>query len=68
MTDADETEIEMVRRHIVEAEEHLARQREIVDRLPPSGGITELARSLLVQYEETLSLHRAHLARLLGQG
>ena len=67
MIGTDNNEIETVERHIREAEEHVARQREIVDRLPSSGEVAELARSLLVQYEEVLSLHRAHLARLLGK-
>jgi len=66
MIDTNGTEIETVERHIREAEDQVARQREIVDRLPPSGEVAEMARSLLVQYEEALSLHRAHLARLSG--
>ena len=66
MIGTSETEIEMVERHVREAEEHVARQREIVDRLLPSGEVAEMARSLLIQYEETLSLQRAHLARLRG--
>jgi hypothetical protein len=66
MIDTNQTEIETVERHIREAEDQVARQREIVDRLPPSGEVAEMARSLLAQYEEALSLHRAHLARLRG--
>ncbi len=66
MIDTNETEMETVERHIREAEDHVARQREIVDRLPPTGEVAEMARSLLAQYEEALSLHRAHLARLRG--
>ena len=66
MIDTNETEMETVERHIREAEDQVARQREIVDRLPPSGEVAEMARSLLVQYEEALNLHRAHLVRLRG--
>ncbi len=66
MIDTNQTEIETVERHIREAEDQVARQREIVDRLPPSGEVAEMARSLLAQYEEALSRHRAHLARLRG--
>ncbi len=62
--DRSETEREMVERHVREGQEHVARQREIVERLPVSGEVAEMARSLLVEYEETLALHRAHLARL----
>jgi hypothetical protein len=68
MIGTNETETETVERHVREAEEHVARQREIVNRLPPSGEVAEMARSLLVQYEEALSLQRTHLARLRGNG
>ena len=64
MTDPEEPELELARRQVREAEEHVARQREIVDRLPPSGEVAEIARTLLADYEETLALHRAHLDRL----
>ena len=63
-----ETELGMVQWHIREGEEHVARQREIVERLPPSGNVAEMARSLLAEFETTLELHRAHLARLLKAG
>ncbi len=62
--DKTETERERAERHVREAEEHVARQQEIVERLPPTGDVADLARSLLVEYEETLALHRAHLTRL----
>ena len=66
MDHTGETEIEMVQRHVREREEHVARQREIVERLPPSGEVAEMAHALLAELEKTLAHHRAHLARLLG--
>ncbi|EYD76998.1 hypothetical protein Rumeso_01408 [Rubellimicrobium mesophilum DSM 19309] len=66
MTHSEETEIEMARRHVREGEEHVARQREIIDRLPSTGEVAEIARTLLADYEDSLALHRAHLGRLQG--
>jgi hypothetical protein len=66
MTRPGETELEMVQRHVREGEEHVARQREIVGRLPPSNEIAGIARALLTEFEDTLAAHRDHLARLLG--
>ena len=70
MTFADDTgtEREMVERHVREGAAHVARQREIVERLPASGEVAEIARVLLAEFEATLGLHRAHLARLQGAG
>ena len=59
-----EAELEMAARHVREGEEHVTRQREIVDQLPASGEVADMARMLLAEYEETLDLHRLHLARL----
>lgn len=61
-----EAEIEMVRRHVCEGEEHVTRQRDIVARLPPSGDLAEIARALLPEVEESLEAHRTRLARLLA--
>ncbi len=68
MTTADETDLERIERHVQEGEEHVARQREIVDRLPPSGEVTEMARTILAEYEAALKQDRARLARLRGTG
>jgi hypothetical protein len=68
LADKAETEREMVERHIREGEAHVARQREIVERLPPTGEVADMARTLLANYQETLNLHRAHLARLVTAG
>jgi len=56
----------MVERHVREGEEHVARQRGLVDRLSSSGEVAGIARTLLAEFEDTPDLHRAHLARLQG--
>ena len=66
MTHSDESELEMTRRHVQEAQEHIARQHEILDRLPDTGALADMARTLLAEYEETLALHRARLEQLQG--
>lgn len=59
-----ETEIEMVRRHIREGEEHVAHQRGIVASLPDSD-LAKTARQLLETFKQALESHQEHLARLL---
>ena len=66
MAHPGETELETVRRHVREGAEHIARQREIVDRLPPKGEVAEMARALLAEYKKAQASHREHLARLLS--
>ncbi len=66
LADEAETKLEQIERQVRDAEEQVARQREIVERLPPSGEVAAMARTLLAEYEEALRLHRAHLARLQG--
>jgi hypothetical protein len=61
---AHETELEMVRRHVREGEAHITRQREIVAVLLDGSDLHQLAEDLLLVLEESLWLHRAHLARL----
>ena len=56
VVDGAETEREMAERHVREVAAHVARQREIVKRLPPSGEVAEIARTLLAEHEEMLSL------------
>ncbi|MDQ1902204.1 hypothetical protein RAH32_17420 [Paracoccus sp. WLY502] len=62
-----ETEIEMVQRHIRQGEESVTSQRKIVASLPPDSALEKTARQLLVQFEDALENHRAHLTRLLNQ-
>ena len=58
-----ETAVEMTRRQILADEEMVARQRAIVQRLPPSGELAEIGRAYLAELEEGLAEHRALLAR-----
>lgn len=59
-----ETTVEMTRRQILADEEMVARQRVIVQRLPPSGELAEIGRAYLAELEEGLAEHRAQLTRL----
>jgi hypothetical protein len=58
---ADETELEMVRRHVREGEEHLAKQRALIARLKTSHRPTEDAEALLDTFEDLQRQHKAHL-------
>jgi hypothetical protein len=51
-------------RHLVEAQRHVTRQREIVAELEQGGYDTTMAKTLLIQLEETLKLHLEHRDRL----
>jgi hypothetical protein len=62
-----ETELEMVERHVREAERHVLRQRQIIEQLFEGNHSTALAEQLLTEFEHTLRDHRAHLARLTGK-
>ena len=68
MAHASETEIERAARRVREDEEHLLRQREIVDRLGPEGELAAVAWELLASYEQILVGDREHLARLRAGG
>jgi hypothetical protein len=63
----DETPKEMVSRHVRQGENHVTRQREIVAELDAGGHKTELANTLLDEFEHTLAEHKAHLARLIDE-
>jgi len=64
---AEETELEMVRRHVREGGEHLANQRALIARLRAAHLPTEEAEGLLDTFEELQRQHRAHLARIEGK-
>jgi hypothetical protein len=49
--------LEMARRHVAEAEEHIARQRAVVAGLERDGHDTSEAKASLVQFEELYRLH-----------
>lgn len=64
---AEETELEMVRRHVREGEEHLAGRRALVAHLKASNLPTGEAEALLNTFEDSQRQHEAHLARLEGK-
>lgn len=68
MHDHDETEIEMVQRHIGEAEAHLRQQVTIIGGLRRNSALERIARQLLISFETTLNGHRQQLARLVEGG
>ncbi len=59
-----ETLIEMAHRHVAEGEDHLRRQREIVQRLKGLRLPTGEAERLLAQFEAALEEHRASVRRI----
>lgn len=68
---ADETPLEMVHRHIVEGEGHIARQLMILEKLRSTRSASEISEAmlgeaevLLDQFRETQSAHVAHLAQI----
>jgi hypothetical protein len=64
----EETELEMVRRHIREGAGHLARQRFLIARMRMSGITTEEAETLLATFEDNQGQHEAHLAWIASAG
>jgi hypothetical protein len=61
---ANETELEMVQRHVRDGERHLALQREIIAWHSEHGNSTEQSERLLANFEDMQRLHLEHLARL----
>lgn len=64
---AEETELEMVQRHVREGEGLVTRQRALIARLGASGLPTGEADRLLDEFEEMQRLHEDHLARIQGR-
>ncbi|ACA21280.1 hypothetical protein M446_7062 (plasmid) [Methylobacterium sp. 4-46] len=64
---AGETELEMVRRHVEEGAEHIAKQRALIARLSEDGLPTQEAEALLVTFEDLQRQHEDHLARTLAK-
>lgn len=62
---AFETELEMVQRHVRQGERHVLRQREIIVELALRNQPTELAETLLANFEDCLLAHQDHLSRLI---
>ncbi len=61
---SNETETEMVHRHIRQGEGHLADQRAVIDRLTLTNLPTKEAEALLATFESVQRQHEAHLKRL----
>ena len=59
-----ETLLEMARRHVREAEVHVARQHQIAAGLPGNDEGSLIARTLLAEFERTLRDHKVALAQL----
>jgi hypothetical protein len=57
-----ETDVEMARRHVAEAQRRLHRQRVLVTSLAELGHDTEVATQTLAAFEATLQIMREHLA------
>ncbi len=66
LTSVEETEFEMVRRHIREGAGHLASQRFLIARMRMSGIPTEEAETILATFEDNQRQHEAHLAQIAG--
>ena len=62
----EETELEMVRRHVRQGAISVTRQSQLVAKLRANGQPTEVAEQLLAIFEESQWHHQAHLARLGG--
>lgn len=59
-----ETELEMVRRHVVHGAETIARQKRLIAHLHDRQLPTDAATQLLAQFEESQRQHQEHLDRL----
>jgi hypothetical protein len=56
--------VAQARRHVDEAERHIAHQREIVDQKERDGHVTATSKQLLDQFEELYRMHVADRDRL----
>ena len=63
----DETELEMVRRHVEEGVGHVARQRALITRLGEYNLPTQEAEALLVTFDDIQRQHEDHLARAIAK-
>ena len=60
----EETELEMVKRHVRQGEKHVSRQLEIITDMTRRCQHTDLAESLLFNIAVSLRAHRDHLEEL----
>jgi hypothetical protein len=59
-----ETELQMAERHVREGRRHIARQKEIIQKLRSLGAPTDDAETLLAIFASLQKQHLAHVARL----
>lgn len=57
-------EVAEAERHVAEGEEHLSRQRAVIDRLGFDGHDTAKAEALFRQFQQIQAMHIAHRDRL----
>ena len=65
-TPTDETELEMVRRHVRRGSQIVREQRERIENLRAKGHPTARAEQALQQFEHTQRMHEHHLRRIEG--
>ncbi len=53
--------------HVAQGERHLARQREIIERMTSAGWNTKEANALLIVFQQTLAMHIADRDRLQSE-
>ncbi|WP_449410022.1 hypothetical protein [Methylobacterium komagatae] len=59
----EETELDMLRRHVRQGAGHIAKQRALVAKLKADGLSCEEAQALLATFEDLQRQHQEHLAR-----
>lgn len=64
---AEETELEMTRRHVREGAAHIAGQHALIARLRDRGLPTAEAEAVLATFEDIQRQHEDHLARALSK-
>jgi hypothetical protein len=65
----NETELEMVRRHVRQGAAHIERQRDVLARLEGLGNVSLVAQAkqLLGEFQAIQREHESHLERLLKE-
>ncbi len=63
-----ETELDMVRRHVKNGAQHIAKQRALITRLRRKGLSTAEAEALLATFEDLQRQHQDHFARIKARG
>jgi hypothetical protein len=62
-----EEHLALAERHVIEGENHIARQRQIIDRLARGTGNLKLAEDVLAKLESTQATHIANRDRLRAE-